>query len=184
MTSKKYKKKCAKLFQKAKSLGIELMFYPGNFHCKRLNCLWYGGHIATLRLTDRFEIELNAYGDVYAVLTDQNGETLARVKDKSNCGAFEDEMRIYITTDKQLKKAISSGRLDLDYGNWIEYDGVIKQNKQDERGEFIDLGIICDNILDDDILTAIEQALDSADDIKEEIIDVAQNHYSIQGVGL
>ena len=43
MTKKQYRKKCQKLFCKAKRLGVKLIFNPNAFHHKRLDCLWYGG---------------------------------------------------------------------------------------------------------------------------------------------
>lgn len=180
MTIKDFNKKCKALFRKAKKIGVELSFYPENFNHRRLNCLWYGGELATIKVSETFVIELNVYGDVYAYLFDGNDDVLARVKDKNNMGVFGDEMLPYIKTDKQLQKAIDSGKLELDHNNWIEYDGVIKKNANDERGTFIDLGMICDNILDDNILTAIEQALDSIEEIKAEIIDIAESDYNVK----
>lgn len=180
MSKRKYKKKCKALFKKAKKLGVELIFSPEYFNHRRLNCLWYGGELATIKLSDSFSIELSIYGDVYAWLLNENGDELARVKDKSNSGSFSDWMLSYIKTDKQLKKALRDGRLILDYNNWIEYDGVVKKRSADKSGEFIDLGMICDNILDDNILKAIDEALDSIDDIKAEICGVADNNYSIK----
>lgn len=180
MTKRKYKKKCRALFKKAKKIGVELSFSPEDFDCNRLDCLWYGGELATIKVSEKLTIELDIYGDVYAYLFDRNGDVLARVKDKNNMGVFGDEMLSYLKTDKQLRKAIDSGKLELDYNNWIEYDGVIRKNPADERGTFIDLGIICDNILDNNILTAIEQALDSINEIKEEILGVAKRNYGIK----
>ena len=179
MDKRNYKKKCKALFKKAKALGQELTFCPEYFNHRRLNCLWYGGELATVKISDSFKIELNIYGDVRACLTDKSGEVLASVKDKNNMGVFGDEMHPYLKTDKQLHNAIDNGRLTLDNNNWIEYDGEIKAGNTDSAGVFIDLGIVCDNILDDDILQAIEQALDSIEEIKKEIVDVAETHYGI-----
>lgn len=180
MTEEQYKRKCNALFEKAKNVGVELSFHPENFDRERLNCLWYGGELAVIKVSDLFSVELNVYGDVYAELTDKSGSQLAYVKDKGNTGRFYDEMSAYIKDDQELLLALDDGRLKLDYNNWVEYDGVIKSNVTDERGTFIDLGIICDNILDDDILNAIEQALDSIDTIKEEIKSVAESNYGIK----
>lgn len=180
MTLEQYKRKCDALFNKAKSIGVELSFYPESFNPDRLNCLWYGGYLADIKVTDTLSVELNIYGDVYAVLSDKDGQVLAYVKDKGNTGRFYDEMSSYISNDTELLEALDDGRLKLDYNNWVEYDGVIKKNATDERGRFIDLGIICDNVLDDDILTAIEQALDSIEEIKAEIISVAERNYGIK----
>lgn len=180
MTKTKYKKKCKVLFKKAKKLGVELIFYPNCFNHRRLNCLWYGGSLAVINVSDMLSLDLSIRGDVYAWLMDKNGNELARVKDRGNNGSFTDWMLPYIKTDKQLKKAFRDGRLTLDYNNWIEYDGNLITNKVTGADEFIDLGLICDNILDDDILVAIDEALDSIDRIREEILDVAEENYGIK----
>lgn len=88
-----------------------------------------------------------------------------------------DRIKLY---DSQSRYALESGKLTLGNNNWIEYDGVIKNVDTDSTGVFVDLGMICDNILDDDILSAIEQVLDSIEEIKNEIIDAAENHYDIK----
>lgn len=125
-------------------------------------------------------VELGIHGDVYAELTDKDRQFFTYVKDKGNTGRFNDEMSPYIQNDQELSEALDDGRLKLDYNNWIEYDGVIKGSASDKCCTFIDLGIICDNILDDDIITAIEQALDTIEEIKAEIIGVAERHYGIK----
>lgn len=174
-----YKKKCEELFKKAKSLGVELMFEPENFDRQRLNCIWYGGNIAAIKVSETFSIELAACGDIRAFLMDKNGDEIASVKDTGNCGAFTDEMQPYLKTDNRLSKAIDNGRLELSNGNWIEYDGIIQTGAK--KGEiFIDLGLSCNNILDNNILIAIEQALDSIEEIKKEILNVAKRSYGIK----
>lgn len=180
MNRRSYKKKCKALFMKAKELGLKLVFYPTSFKHRRLNCLWYGGGLATIEVSEAFAIELNIYGDVRAELTDDAGNELASVTDKNNGGVFSEYMLPYIKTDKQLEDALESGKLTLGNNNWIEYDGVIKTCDTDSTGVFVDLGMICDNILDDDILSAIEQVLDSIEEIKKEISDAAENHYGIK----
>ena len=171
MTKEQYKRKCDALFNKAKSVGVELSFHPESFDPDRLNCLWYGGELAVIKVSETLSVELNVYGDVYAELSDKEGEFLAYVKDKGNTGRFYDEMSQFISNDQELLEALDDGRLKLDHNNWVEYDGVYK-NKGDKVGEFIDLGLITGNILDDDILTAINEALDRITDIVREIKDV------------
>ncbi len=182
MTQEQYKRKCDALFSKAKGIGVELSFHPESFNPDKLNCLWYGGYLADIKVTDTLSVELNIYGDVYPELADKNSEFLAYVKDKGNTGRFNEEMSPYIQNDQELLEALDDGRLKLDYNNWVEYDGIIKGNALDKCCTFIDLGIICDNILDDDIITAIEQALDTIEEIKAEIVSVAERHYGIKAV--
>lgn len=173
MTKKQYRKKCQKLFCKAKRLGVKLKFHQAWFHHQRLNCLWHGGTVAEIIVSKELTIELNAYGDVRATLYDEQGEELAYSKDKSNTGAFEDNMYPYLTTDKQLKEALEKNLLKLDNNNWIEYDGYLLDKKTGKM-EFVDLGMIVDNIVDDDILIAINEVLDSLEQVKEEILWVAR----------
>lgn len=172
MTQEQYKRKCDALFNKAKSIGVELSFHPESFNPDRLNCLWYGGYLAEIKVTDILSVELGIHGDVYAELSDKNGEFLAYVKDKGNAGRFNDEMSPYIQNDQELLEALDDGRLKLDYNNWVEYDGAYYKDKGNTVGEFIDLGLIVDNVLDDDILTAINEALDRLIDIVQEIKEV------------
>lgn len=180
MNKRKYKKKCKALFKKAKELNVILEFNPEEFDCHRLDCIWYGGTIAMINVSDTFAIQLRAEGDVRACLTDRNGDVIASVKDKNNCGAFADEMRTYFKTDKQLYAAMDNESLTLGNNNWIEYDGIVKVDASDECGTFIDLGMICDNFLDNNVLLAVEQVLDSIEEIKAEIIDVADVEYGIK----
>lgn len=173
MTKKRYRKKCQKLFCKAKRLGVKLKFHQDWFYHQRLNCLWHGGTVAEIIVSKELIIELNAYGDVRATLYDEHGEELAYSKDKSNAGAFEDNMYPYLTTDKQLALAVENNLLRLDNNNWIEYDGYVL-DKRIGKMEFVDLGMIVDNIVDDDILIAINEVLDSLEQVKEEILWVAR----------
>lgn len=179
MNKKEYQKKCKELFHKAESLGVELLFHPECFDYRRLNCLWYGGYLATVKVSDELSIELNIYGDVYADLFTPKGEHLVHVKDKGNTGRFGDEMHSYIKDDKVLQKVIKKNLLTLDYGNWVEYDGSIKSDVAEIKRIFIDLGMICDNILDDNILSAIDEVLDRHGEIITEILEVAETDYKI-----
>ena len=170
MTLKNYKERCDSLFKKAKSFGLELRFQPENFQPARLNCLWYGGSLAKIKVSSSLTIELGVYGDVYATLYDRRKENdIAFVKDKSNTGRFFDEMRPYIKNDVQLEKFIQKGRLVFQNNNWVEYDGIVYENEADVLGRFVDLGIITDNILDDNILDAIESAINYYKDIVTDI---------------
>ena len=172
MRESTYKKKCEALFKKAKDKGVELIFNPKSYSPKKLNCLWHGGNIAYIKFADGLMIDIFANGDVIATLFDKDGEEVARSKDKCNVGAFEDNMRSYINTDKQLEKAIKSGRLVLSNNNWIEYDGIIEENGVKH---IIDLYMYVDNLLDDNILIAIEQVLDDLDECKEQILKVKED---------
>ena len=172
MKKQEYLDKCNVLFKKAKDKGVELIFNPKSYSPKKLNCLWHGGNIAYIKFADGLMIDIFANGDVIATLFDKDGEEVVRSKDKCNVGAFEDNMRSYINTDKQLEKAIKSGRLVLSNNNWIEYDGIIEENGVKH---IIDLYMYVDNLLDDNILIAIEQVLDDLDERKEQILKVKED---------
>ena len=169
-----YYKRCRALFDKAKSLGVELEFNSGNFSPKRLDCLWYGGNIANIKVSEELSITIDANGAVITRLLDENGEELVYSKDESNQGRFEDNMLPYLKNDKQLKQAIEGGRLVFINNNWIEYDGYVL-NKETGKKQFIDLGLLADNVVDDDILEAINQVLDSLEQVVLEIKSVAEN---------
>lgn len=178
MTKNQYKRKCAFLFRKARNLGLKLEFSPKRFIPERLNCLWYGGYLATIKVSDSPQIDLSIQGDVRAFLTDVHGNILEEAIDKNNAGAFTKYMIPHLKTDRELKKALKNGRLMLENNNWIEYDGIVFSNRNSDKVEvYIDLGLVCDNVLNDNILTAIGQALDSVEEIKDEILQVAERDY-------
>lgn len=126
MNEIEYKKKCDAIFQKAKLLNLELAFEPDNFDPQRLNCLWHGGRIAKVIVSDKLSIEISVCGDVHADLYDGHCNHIVHMKDKGNNAVFADVMGRHIKNDADLNKAIECGRLELDYNNWIEYDGFIR----------------------------------------------------------
>ena len=169
-----YYKRCRALFNKAKSLGVELEFNAGNFSPNRLDCLWYGGNIANIKVSDELSITIDVNGAVITRLLDEDGEELVYSKDEANRGCFEDKMLPYLKNDKQLKQAIQDGRLVFINNNWIEYDGYVL-DKETGKKQFIDLGGTADNVVDDDILEAVNQVLDSLEQVVFEIKSVAEN---------
>lgn len=183
MTKIQFRRKCRFLFRKAHGLGLKLEFSPNRFIPERLNCLWYGGHLATIKVSDSLWIDLSIQGDVRAFLTDSHGDILEEAIDKNNAGAFSKYMISHLKTDRELKKALRTGRLMIGNNNWIEYDGIVFPNGAPDKAEvFIDLGLICDNVLDENILTAIGQTLDSVEEIKTEIKQIAERDYQIGGI--
>ena len=171
MTKRKYKNKCRKLFDKANALGVELDFSPEQFEPNKLNCLWHGGWYAYIKLSEDLDIEIGAMGDVCASLFDRSGEQIAYAKDKGNGGYFSEAMRGYIRDDKHLKELLNAGDLVLENNNWIEYGGIYYPYGRDVPGIAVDLGIITDNIVDDDVLNAIDDVLSSLVEIKRDILD-------------
>ncbi len=171
MTKRKYGKMCKNLFAKANEIGVKLDFEPNDFHHDRLNCLWSGGWYATVEVTPQICISIGIHGDVCATLFDKNDNEIAYVKDKNNSGAFSRYMFPYIKNDKALQKRLNNGQLILDNNNWIEHGGIYYRNQGDEHGIEIDLGVFTDNILDNNILEALSQVLDSIPEITKEITD-------------
>lgn len=173
MTKKQYRKKCQKLFCKAKRLGVKLKFDQTMFDNRRLDCGWYGGVLASIKVDEGLTVPLEINGDVYAVLYDERGKTLVVSKDKVCKGLFMKNMSPYIRNDKELYKLQDSKRLVYENNNWLEYNGIIF-DKEHKNGQFIDLGMIVDNILECNILKAINQVLVSLESIKEDIFYVAK----------
>ena len=108
---------------------------------------------------------------VCASLFDRSGEQIAYAKDKGNGGYFSEAMRGYIRDDKHLKELLNAGDLVLENNNWIEYGGIYYPHGRDVPGIAVDLGIITDNIVDDDVLNAIDDVLSSLEEIKRDILD-------------
>jgi len=156
MDKQEYQNRCEELFQWAKDRDLELTFNSAAYDCKRLDCLWYGGHLATIAKGDD-KVILECNGDVRATLYPITGSTLCvSVTDKNNQGKFMEIMQEYILNDEELHECIDKERLFLGNNNWIEYNCVV-------NGAFVDLGMQADNILDDDILEAIECIIQSFD---------------------
>ena len=82
-------------------------------------------------------------GEVRAELTDNDGCYLASCRDRNNDGAFYEEMRSYLKSDKELYAAIEDGRLDIIDCNWFEW--IVFDN---EKGEYIGPDAF-DNIFED-----------------------------------
>lgn len=181
MNEIEYKKRCDALFQKAKMLRLELLFEPNDFNPQRLNCLWYGGKIAEVKVYDKLSIEISVWGDVYADLFDRNGRHIAHVKDKGNMAVFAREMEPHLKNDAELAKAVTRGRLRIECNNWIEYNGLIREKSCQSGQKLIDLGIICDNLLDDNILIAIDEVLESYQNIVSEIRFAVKEDYGMPG---
>lgn len=169
MTTSEYEAKCKLLFDKAKRRGVDLQFNQEDFDEDHLNCLWYGGWFAEIKLDDHFSIYVAIYGDVRATLFDDHDNEIAYVKDEQNAGLFKKEMENYIKNDIDLQTYLDNGFLVLSNNNWIEYGGVYYKDKNDPAGITIDVGLYEDNILDNDILEAIDQVLDDLDEIGKQI---------------
>ena len=166
MTKEDYIKAVDRLFDKATAYKVKLNFNPSCYKPERLDCLWYGGNVATIYVDKDISIDISAIGDVRAIYYNKKGEEEARVKDSRNGGYFENEMSKYLANDNELLQAIEEDRLVLGNNNWLEYDGYIRY-----RGEryFIDLGMY-DNITDsNNILEAIDEVLDNYKLIKKAI---------------
>ena len=65
---------------------------PDNFDPQRLNCLWHGGHIAEVKVSDKLSIDISVCGDVCADLYDEYCNHIEHLKDKGNNAVFADVM--------------------------------------------------------------------------------------------
>lgn len=116
---------------------------------------WYGGCCAEFNY-EGYTILIEANGDMIATLFDEKENELAYCKDKNNGGTFYWEMGQYIKNDKELTKAISGGRLIIDYNNWWEVFVI------DKDGKWYDLMWDLDNGY---LMDAIEETIDNVDKI-------------------
>lgn len=152
----------------AKRKGCKLVINENNFiDYDHLNCLWYGGHVADLVVSDEITLSIDAIGDVRATLFDSSGNELVFVKDKSNGGRFYDEMSGDLKNDRDLLGAVLQERLICDNNNWFEVAGIVTK---DGKGVFIDLCEWTDNVLDDSLDVAIKQVIEDVEEITKAVI--------------
>lgn len=60
--------------------------------------------------------------------------------------------------------------------------GLLSFDDASQFGQkFVDIGLICDNVLEDNILSAIDEVLDSYENIVSEICYAAKDVYGILG---
>ena len=136
--------------------NIEVNF-PKYLSLLRLNSLWHGGETASFCYKS-FEFIIEAVGDVRAVLyrKDDNSQ-VCYVKDKSNGGYFENEMRGYFSGDKTLNTLLAGNHkvyeLSLIEGNWWECTVINQQNGDVNRFEALDA---------DDLFSAVAEAVETA----------------------
>ena len=122
---------------------------------------WYGGDVAEIKYKG-YTFTVSAIGDVIASLTDENGEEIARVKDKGNNGVFYDEMRSIIDSDEQLTLFIAQERILFDYNNWWECFVTLPS------GKFVDLMWALDGYGFDE---AVKEVLEGMDQIIKDLDD-------------
>ena len=172
MTKDEFNAKLNLLFAKAKAQEVEIDFDRDDLDPDHLHCLWHHGWVAEIHIGDHMSIAICVYGDVYASLLDDLDNKVCSVADKSNSGQFKDKMAAHIANDQELEDKINSGLLVLENNNWVEYQGVIYRpdRSHNRYGETVDIGLYEDNILDDNILDAIDQVLDNIPTIREQII--------------
>lgn len=120
---------------------------------------WYGGDVAKIKYKD-YTFTISANGDVFASLIDENGEEIARVKDKGNHGVFYDRMRSIINNDEQLTALIAQDRILFDFNNWWECFITLP------NGEFVDIMWDLDGYRIDE---AIIEVLESMDQVIENL---------------
>lgn len=122
---------------------------------------WYGGDVAEIQYKG-YTFTVSAIGDVIASLTDENGEEIARVKDKGNNGVFYKEMCSFIDSDEQLTLFIGQERILIDYNNWWECFVTLPS------GKFVDLMWALEGYKIDE---AVEEVLDEMDQVIKDLDD-------------
>ena len=118
--------------------------------------LWYGGRVAEVEYKG-YTFILGAYGDVIATLLNKEyNDEIAYSRDKQNSGRFYEEMRGFITNDKELSDLEDEGRLVLENNNWWEVliDGP--------DGQQHDIGWVINSC---DYDEAIQEMIDGMDEV-------------------
>jgi len=113
---------------------------------------WYGGQVAVIKHKG-FTFSIEAIGDIYATLYDENKEEIAYVKDKYNGGWFDNEMFNYIKDDNMLLDLLDRQKLVFDNNNWWECFVI------DDKSNFHDLMWDLDSM----------NIYDAIDEVKEQI---------------
>ncbi len=156
-TKEQIKEKIDSLREEAEKLGVVLNINENNFFEKRQHHMWYGGEIASFEYKG-ITVYIEAIGDIYITLNDENGKYVTHVKDKSNSCNFFHGMRDYIPDDKTLIEYLGwerdadsdiEPRLEITDNNWIEFNLYDNQ-----KNRWIEYG---DNVMDEeDVLDAID----------------------------
>ena len=116
--------------------------------------LWFGGEVATIKYKG-CELSIYANGDVRTWLFDENGEEIARVKDRCNNSNFYSAMYQYVESDEELYALRENGRLVIDDGNWWE---LFCNNPDCSESVVLDASFISE---------AIKEVADSLDEMVE-----------------
>ena len=149
MTQAEFDRRMASIKAQEAELGVKIEIT--DLHDKdHLRCDWYGGVVGTITFPDEWKVLIEARGDIrlYGVV---DGEEI-NIKDKSNGGRVYDELKDKLD-DASLKKLLSSDGenfLQYDNNNWFEF------NVESPDGQFHDMGMWTDNVLDDDLLACFE----------------------------
>lgn len=117
----------AKMQEKAKQLGVELLTAPETFvDDDHLDCVWYGGYIGGLKYKG-YEVSIEVQGDV-EITGFMNGHDFL-YKNKQNTGAMNpaasDTLRTTFKSDSELWDTLNAGeeaenKVAFESNSWIE----------------------------------------------------------------
>ena len=152
MKKREYKRRIKAIKAQEKELGVKIfMDLRDKDH---LDCTWYGGEIGTITFPDGWMILIEAQGEICL-----NGQ-IARygevdVTDKRNAGGVFRQLGSYLDDDS-LRYLLYSGTAEqyLVFGN----NNWLVANVVSPDGQFFDMSSYTDNILDDCVLDAFENA--------------------------
>ena len=123
--------------------------------------LWYGGNVVEITYDKNIKFIIAALGDVIGFISNRAGESIVKIKDKSNNSVFPEIVESYtnITNDDELMFSLACGDLEnynnvdysikLDYSNWWELRVMV-------NGKYYELGINLDSDYLDDAINEIK----------------------------
>lgn len=148
------RKRLAELVQEAADFGVYLDVNERVFiDDAHLDCFWYGGMIGKIYYPNGWAIVIEVNGDVR--LHGKKGGKSFDYVNKNNSGAIGEEISGIIRNDKELETLTKTPRGERN-GSWAEYgnNNWVEYNYLTPGGEFVDLGMWMDNVLEDNVLEA------------------------------
>lgn len=96
-----------------------------NLDPKKEDSIWYNGDNIVYVEFEDVDIFIQGIGDIYVEVTDENGEELETLRDKSNYGVEPTTF----SNDEEMLKLIQEGRLEFHNNNWFETLFQFKDSK-------------------------------------------------------
>lgn len=105
-----------KTFKEALKDKAKNVWVMKNLDPKKEDSIWYNGDNIIYVEFEDVDIFIQGIGDIYVEVTDENGEELEILRDKSNHGVEPTTF----SNDEEMLKLIQEGRLEFHNNNWFE----------------------------------------------------------------